>query len=843
MPTYRLDIQVNGRDNGASNVLLNLHGGLGALGVAMGSLAAGGIAMLGRAVAGLGKAGLDVAMDYQSSLNMFQAVSGATAAQLQQAGDLAKQLGGDMTLPATSAGDAARAMTELAKAGLSVNDALAAAKGTLQLSAAGVDDEARAAEIAANALNSFGLAGSKATMVADLFAAAANKSSVEVTDIAESFQMASAVFSAFQGPVVGSEKAMKDLTTAIAILGNVGIKGSDAGTSLKQMLLQLTGPSQKAKAEMQGLFYAAMGASGGMESLDAILEGKASDRDKALAALAKANPALSKMGDIAYDASGKMRPLTDIIRLTTLATKGMTDEQRNQALTTIFGADATRAIIGLMRAGPDAFNAMETAISQQGAASDLAAARMKGLAGAWEGFKSTLETTALAVMEPLLGPLETGVRSLAGALSAATPSLVAFVQTSVVPAVQWLAAFLDAFVQAPDKIGFLRDQLIQFGQAALVQIQAALPGWVAGLKQWALAAGRWALDAIPDLLINLLELRNQAVGWVLGQLPGWLDALAGWGRALWQWVVTAGPELLQRFAGAQLGLLTAIGDGAPGILTKLGTWVEAFLAWVGPAAVGLIRNLGPLLDTVGAWIRDTGAPWLGTHLAAWAEAFLKWVGPASAGLTLELGKLLGELLTWIVARAPTIAETIGGWIKAAGEWLATKGAPLFFEAVGIWAVAVIGRIQQLWGAAFADGSLGKALIDSILKGLENGWAGLQTWLSNHWQDLLSGIPGIGLSFQGAHAAGIPGFAGGVRNFGGGLAVVGERGPELLRLPGGSDVFPAGSFGGGGATTISVGQIVVQGADDPRETARQVREELIRLGKRNQGLGGIFGGYA
>ena len=95
-----------------------------------------------------------------------------------------------MTLPATSAKDAADAMLELSKAGLSVNDTMAAAKGVLQLSAAAQIGNAEAALITANALNMFKLSGDKATLVADLLAAGANKSSADIQQMADALQMA-----------------------------------------------------------------------------------------------------------------------------------------------------------------------------------------------------------------------------------------------------------------------------------------------------------------------------------------------------------------------------------------------------------------------------------------------------------------------------------------------------------------------------------------------------------------------------------------------------------------------------------------------------------------------------
>lgn len=827
MPEYKLSILVEGAENGASDVLGRLSGGLGALNVAMGNLIADGLKATTGALVEFGRQGLAVATDYQSSLNMFQAVSGATGDQMAAIAAEAKRLGGDMSLPATSAGDAARAMTELAKAGLSVDNALKAGKGTLQLAAAGNLDEAQAAEIAANALNSFGLAGDKAAMVADLFAAAANKSSLEVTDVADGFKMASAVFSAFQGPVVGSEKALKDLTTAMALLGNVGIKGSDAGTSLKQMLLQLTGPSSTAKDAMAGLMYNAMGASGGIAQLDTILGGKAKDRSDALKALAAANPDIAKMGDIAYDSAGKMRPLQDIIRLVTLGTKNLNDEQRNQALTTIFGADATRAIIGLMKAGPEAFAAMEQSIAQQGAAADLAGAQTKGLEGAWKGFKSVLETTQLSVIDPLLGPLEQGVRSVAGALAAATPALVAFTQSAIVPAVQWFAGLLTTFLEAPDKIGFV---------VGLFKAQAT------NLAQ---AVGQWALDAIPGLLLNLLELRNRAVAWAIEQAPAWGAALFSWGEQLWGWVQTGGAKMLGAFTGKQVDLFAIIAGAVPGLVQQLLKWGTAFIDWAPGAFEGLIQKLGPLLDTVGAWIRDVAAPWLGPKLAEWAKAFFEWVGPASAKLTLKLGDMLGELLTWIVARAPTIAKTIGGWIEAAGVWFGQEGVPEFLKAVGTWGVAVIGKIQQLWGDAFAPGSIGEALI----KGLQGAWESAKKWIAENWARLWGSTPitpPMPANGMGGGAGDIPHFAAGGTMRRGGLALVGERGPELAMLPGGTGIIPNGATrgllggGSGGGTSISVGQIVVNGSGDPARTAHAVREELLKLGKRNLN---IFGGYA
>lgn len=299
---------------------------------------------------------LTAGIEYEKALNTFQAVTRATNEEMAQAADTAKRLGADITLPATSAKDAALAMTELAKAGLSANEAMAASKGVLQLAAAGQLDEARAAEIAANALNSFRLAATETTRVADLLAAAANASSAGVSEIADSMQQASAVFA-------GANIPIETLVASISLLANAGIKGSDAGTSLKTFLQRLQSPTDNAADAMKGL---------GVE---------------------------------VFDAQGKMRDLPNIIGQFDKALSGLTEQGKAEALTQIFGSDAIRAAQILFRDGEAGINKMTEAVTRQGAAAELAGALTKGLGGLWGAFGSQMETIGIEIFEAIKTPL------------------------------------------------------------------------------------------------------------------------------------------------------------------------------------------------------------------------------------------------------------------------------------------------------------------------------------------------------------------------------------------------------------------------------------------------------
>jgi TP901 family phage tail tape measure protein len=114
-------------------------------------------------------------------------------------------------------------MSELAKAGLSVNNVMAASKGVLQLSAAGQLSNAQAAEVIAGALNMFALTGEDAVKVADPLAADPNRSSAGVTDMADALKMSGNV-------AASADLGLDQLVTSISLMANAGIKGSDAGT-------------------------------------------------------------------------------------------------------------------------------------------------------------------------------------------------------------------------------------------------------------------------------------------------------------------------------------------------------------------------------------------------------------------------------------------------------------------------------------------------------------------------------------------------------------------------------------------------------------------------------------
>jgi len=452
-----------------------------------------------------GVAIIKTAADYEVTMNVLQDATGATNAQMVQVSKTAKALGADLELPNTSASGAAKAITELAKGGLSLDQAMKAAKGTLQLATIGMMDEAKAAEITSGAINMFKLSGEDAAKVTNLLAAAANSSSGDVKDFADAMRMGGSVAAMAKVPI-------EDFTTATALMAQQGIKGSDAGTSLKTMFLSLQSPTDKAKALMDSYGISVYDTQGKMKPLPDIMKQfsaalsdnatqlvvtggatkkQANEATKAteshekltaaigfgnrqleiaqreLAAMTgnaktsktaidnkklsidKLKNSLAEKNDKLADANGKIDAYAKATGTTRTAILQMTQEQRNQTLATIFGTDAVRAANAVLMAGEDAWNDMSGAVNTAGAAQSAAAAQTKGLAGAWKGLKSQLETVALTLGEPLLKPLAGVVNAMSEWVGGAGKKVEGF-----------LGRFQLALTQFKDPLDALKQALI-----------------------------------------------------------------------------------------------------------------------------------------------------------------------------------------------------------------------------------------------------------------------------------------------------------------------------------------------------------------------------------------------
>ncbi|MCZ2261590.1 phage tail tape measure protein [Isoptericola sp. QY 916] len=258
---------------------------------------------------------------------------------------------------AFSATEAANAIEELAKAGLSTSDILGGAlDGTLALAASDNLELADAASYAATAMQQFNLAGSDASHVADLLAAGAGKAMGGVADMGAALN---------QGGLIASQMGLsiEETTGALAAMAQQGLLGSDAGTSLKTALIALSNPSTQAANAME------------------------------------------QFGIAAYDANGEFVGMTSLAGQLETAFKGQTDATRNAALATIFGTDALRTANVLYSEGAAGIADWISQVDDQGYAAETAATKMDNLRGDIEEFTGALETAMIGAGSGADGPL------------------------------------------------------------------------------------------------------------------------------------------------------------------------------------------------------------------------------------------------------------------------------------------------------------------------------------------------------------------------------------------------------------------------------------------------------
>lgn len=302
-------------------------------------------------ILGVGTAITMMSANFEEGMSEVQAISGATGKDLQMLTDKAKELGSSTKY---SASEAAAGMSNLASAGFNVTEIMSAMPGMLDLAASGNIDLASAADIASSTLRGFGLEASEAAHVADVLAKAAADTNAGITDTGEAMK--------YIAPVAASMGfSLEEVTAAIGEMANAGIRGGQAGTTLRSALTRLANPSKEASDLMK------------------------------------------ELGFNAYDANDKMLPLKGIVENLDSSLEGLTEKQQQQAIATIFGQEAMSGMLTLIQAGPEQLDKLTNSLKiSDGAASKMAKTMQDNLKGQLTTIKSKIEGAAISLGETLI---------------------------------------------------------------------------------------------------------------------------------------------------------------------------------------------------------------------------------------------------------------------------------------------------------------------------------------------------------------------------------------------------------------------------------------------------------
>lgn len=583
---------------------------------------------VGAGIAGIVASSVNLEKKFSQTMSVAAAVTGAPQKEMAKLSKLALQMGADTSF---SANEAADATLELAKGGLNAATIQAGGlAGTLQLAAAGGTSLSTAAEIASNALNTFNLEGKDMAVVSAALAGGANASTASVESLGQALSQV--------GP--GAKNAgldIHDTVGALAAFDSAGIKGSDAGTSLKTMLSRLVPQTAKAATAMK-----------------------------------EANLDFT-------DANGNFVSLTEVAQQLQDGLGGLSEAQRTTALNTIFGSDASRAASVLMDEGAKGLNKYIKATKDRGAAEDAARARMSGTAGALERLSGSWETFRLK-------------------LGLAVAPVVTRVSNELARLLNFLGENEDTVIKVGIAVGALAAVVLTLN-AALIAARIVMSAWSVvaastGALLKVLTFG-WTAETRAIIANKLAKVSSAAqTGVLVAMYTGeWLAAQA---RSVVGWVRETAAIVANRAA-----LLSQLaGRKAASWALFLGMQSRALLGWgretaamllnrAAHVAVTTARGTAALASFVAINARGT-AVWLGQTAAIVANRI------ASLAMATAQGVVRGALLVaagaqWALNAAMT-ANPIGLVIAAIAALVA--GLVWFFTKTEIgqkiWSVAWAG---------------------------------------------------------------------------------------------------------------------------------------------------------
>lgn len=659
-------------------------------------------------IVGIGVAAAKVGGDFESQMSRVKAISGATGSSFEELRQQAIDLGAKT---AFSAKESATGMENLASAGFNTKEIMAAMPGLLDLAAVSGGDVAMASENAATALRGFNLDASQSGHVADVFAKAAADTNAEVGDMGEAMK--------YIAPVANSMGfSIEEVSAAIGIMSDAGIKGSQAGTSLRGALSRLAKPTDEMQSKMD------------------------------------------ELGLSFYDSEGKMKPLKDQIGMLKDAFKGLTPEQQQNALVTLYGQESLSGMMALIDKGPDKLGKLTDSLkNSDGAADKMAKTMQDNMNSSLEQMMGSLESASI-VIQKILSP---AVRKVADSISGLVDKFV-----SAPEPVQKMIVTIGLIVAA---IGPL---LLIVGKAIKI-FQTMKVGFLALRSGLALIGSSFTAISLPVLGIIAAIAAVIAIGILV--YKNW-DKISKFGKEVWanvkkfasdaaeaikekwgditQWFSDTWKSIKEGAKGLWNGTIQGAKDAVDSVKNAWNGIKEWFAnLWKGTTSGlssawdSVTTTLAPFVET----IKTIFQPMLEFFSGLWDQVktifgsaweIIKTVvmGPVLLLIDLITGDfnqfkedfamLWQTLCTNIQTLVSTFVQIVVGFFTAWGQTVSN-----------IW-TTVVNTVQSLW-SAFTTWVINMA--KSIVDGIVNGWNSFKQGTVDLWNATIQWVKDTWASFK------------------------------------------------------------------------------------------------
>lgn len=511
--------------------------GISSMTVAAGNLISGLVATATSKMAGLAKSSVSVGMSFEASMSQVAATMGKSTDEIESLTRVAKEMGSSTKFSATQAADA---LNYLALAGYDADKAAEVLPSVLNLAAAGGMDLAYASDLVTDAMASLNIEANKNNVddFGNKLAMAASKANANVSQLGEAILTVG-------GTAANLKNGTTELTTALGLLANVGLKGAEGGTHLRNIILSLQSPTDDAAKLIQ------------------------------------------QLGLQVYDAQGNMRGLDEILGDLNTRMVGMTQGQKDSIINRLFNKTDLAAVNGLLAAQGEQWDALAAQIDAAGGAMDqMAETQQDNLQGVMTSMSSAFEGLQLAVYERLEPALTDAgswgvecIRSLTDALSNGGPEAMLSAAGGILSAlaagiVKQLPGMVSAGVNI---IAYLAQSLVAATPEMLTtgasiigalvdSLSSALPQLLDTGIEMLSQLGAGLVQGIPELLTQALPLVADLANGLRENAGKLVDAGIEFIFNLMQGLMDGLPTLIEYLPGIVSDLAGIINDNAPKLL-------------------------------------------------------------------------------------------------------------------------------------------------------------------------------------------------------------------------------------------------------------------------------------
>lgn len=635
-------------------------------------------------LAGIGVAAVAVTAKFDAGMSKVQAISGATAEDMEKLRSKAKEMGAQTKFSAT---ESAEAFSYMAMAGWKTEDMLDGIEGVMNLAAASGEDLATTSDIVTDALTAFGLKAEDSAHFADVLAAASSNANTNVSMMGETFK--------YVAPVAGALGfSVEDVSTAIGLMANSGIKGSQAGTALRNLFTRMAKPTKESAKAME------------------------------------------ELGVSLTDSQGNMKDFNTIMLELREGFSGLSEAEKAQAASALAGQYGMSGLLAIVNSSDKDFNKLKDSIyNADGAAQDMADTMLDNLPGAITLMKSALEGLGIRIGEvitPAVTKIVKVFTSFISWLSQASDSTVRFavvlgaILAAIGPVLFITGTLAGAVVNLMNVynalskvlagktvVGFIKAAAAKAKDVAMTTVDT-----IANLRyQMSLRGGFGAVTGMASKVLALAAAHKIAAGaalGIIGVIVGLIIYMKKTG--------TSASEMKDKIVGMFNNLveqmpqiMSTVTEVATGIVKEIPSIVSGALTSLGQIVSTGLQNLKQALPEIATWwsqdmpkLIEVGADMLVSIINGFSETIPQLIETQSNMIAqmidqffLQVPKFINIGLSIVMALIQGVVATIPQLVTTLTKILTKNVGPIISQVVAVMmtiANAIIANLPVLLSA-------------------------------------------------------------------------------------------------------------------------------------------------